>query len=323
MKKLLITENEKNRIKRLYGLITEQETGFCTAFNEESKTLIFDYDKIVESFSSSTDTLETVLSKINDEINTKAQKYKESGIPERTSCQMGLIQIRPGFKDKNVIVVDTKNHTIMIFDKDGNFIAKDVVLSGSNPQASGEMKDYVNMSAPERKEFLSKLLNKPINDITDKFVLDYEGGKSLNPAIYKTKEFTNWEKYGEGKNLGYLFGLNDETFSQALHSSVPTEKRLDALNKASKLIGSYTSSTVSDEYYKNVEGIDLTQSAGCLNLNPDFVKEYVSNLENAYVFNISESDENYYVKNITPLINEPDMCHSPQSLGGMTADNIG
>lgn len=323
MKKFLVTEDEKKRIKKLYGLITEEETKFCTTFNEESKNLVYDYDKIIESFSSATDTIETILTKINSEINAKAQKYRDAGITERTSCQMGLVQIRPGFKDKNLIVVDTKIHTIMIFDKDGNFIAKDALLSGADPQATGEMISYVDMTTSERRTFLSKLLNKPENEITNDFIIKYEGGRSLNPKIYKTKDFFNWSGFGTGKNMSYLYGLDDKKFSQALHSTVPKQERLDALNKASQILGSFSSSTVGDEYFTDTNNIDLTQSAGCLNLNPDFVKKYLTDLENAYVFNISETEENYYVQNVRPLLTDPNTCHSPQSLGGMTADNLG
>ena len=46
--RFIITESEKNSIRKLYGLITEVESTACTTFNEKSKNLVYDYNQIIE-----------------------------------------------------------------------------------------------------------------------------------------------------------------------------------------------------------------------------------------------------------------------------------
>ena len=65
----------------------------------------------------------------------------------------------------------------------------------------------------------------------------------------------------------------------------------------------------------------LELSSGCLNLSKDFIDKYALTIENSFLFNISEDQENYYVNNFTPLL-DATKCYSPQSVGGVNADNI-
>ena len=53
-KLFIITESERNDIRKLYGLLNEQSTTVCTPFNANSKNLVYDYDQIINSYSAIT-----------------------------------------------------------------------------------------------------------------------------------------------------------------------------------------------------------------------------------------------------------------------------
>jgi hypothetical protein len=93
------------------------------------------------------------------------------------------------------------------------------------------------------------------------------------------------------------------------------------LSAKSKVGTSSEQPNVKNDYMKDYDKSSLELSSGCLNLSKDFIDKYALTIENSFLFNISEDQENYYVKNFTPLMDDT-KCHSPQSVGGINADNI-
>ena len=135
-KLFIITESERNDIRKMYGLLNEQSTTVCTPFNANSKNLVYDYDQIISSYSALTNStdINVIFKKINEDINTNSTKYKLQKIPDRTACQIAFVKIRPQFTNKKIIITDSKNNLIYLFDENSNFVAKDPLLSGRSKQ---------------------------------------------------------------------------------------------------------------------------------------------------------------------------------------------
>lgn len=320
-RRFIITESEKNNIKRLYGLINEVESTACTTFNEKSKNLVYDYDQIIDNYSAITKAsdINVIFNKINEDINNNSAQYKAAGIPDRTSCQIAFVKIRPQFSGKKIIVTDSKNQLIYLFDENSNFVAKDPLLTGRDKQNT-QQKEIADMTFDEKKEYLRKTLKR---EPTDKEVLDL--ASFLNPGVYQTGTAINYPSYaGSDKNLSYLTKVSDNKLvGPAVHGVKPTQDRLTSLKNATSKIGSNSETpNVSDTYLKNVNTYNLELSSGCLNVNKDFIDKYSLTIENSFLFNISEDQENYYVNNFNPIIKDPTKCYSPQSLGAVNADNI-
>ena len=134
-KRFVITESEKNHIKNLYGIVTEQTENSCLKFDESSKTNVVDYDEIIAKYKTklNTDDLNVVFSGINNDIQLFATKLISDGVETYTACEMGLIAIRPRFRDKNIIIINSMRHTIYFFDKELNDVTPYEDLQ-KNPQ---------------------------------------------------------------------------------------------------------------------------------------------------------------------------------------------
>ena len=320
-KLFIITESERNDIRKMYGLLNEQSTTVCTPFNANSKNLVYDYDQIINSYSALTNStdINVIFKKINEDINTNSAKYKLEKIPDRTACQIAFVKIRPQFTNKKIIITDSKNNLIYLFDENSNFVAKDPLLSGRSKQNKLQ-KDIADMTFEEKKEYLRKTLKK---EPTDSQVMNL--ASFLNPGVYQAgTSVTNKSYAGSGTNINYLTKVSDgKQLDHAIHGVKPTKDRLNALSAATKTIGSKSETpNVSREYLQNVDSNGLELSSGCLNVNKEFIDKYSLTIENSFLFNISENQENYYVNNFNPLITDPTKCYSPQSLGAVNADNI-
>lgn len=319
--RFIITESEKNSIRKLYGLITEVESTACTTFNEKSKNLVYDYNQIIEMYSgiTSSSDINLIFNKINEDINKNSTQYKSAGIPDRTSCQIAFIKLRPQFVGKKIIVTDSKNQLIYLFDENSNFVAKDPLLTGRSKQISSE-KEIADMTYDEKKEYLKKILKR---EPTNAEIMNL--ASFLNPGVYKAGISVTEPSYaGSGTNINYLTKVSDgKQLDHAIHGVKPTQERLNALKNATSKIGSKSETpNVSDTYIKNIDSSGLELSSGCLNVNKEFIDKYSLTIENSFLFNISEDQENYYVNNFNPLITDPTKCYSPQSLGAVNADNI-
>ena len=319
--RFIITESERKGIRKLYGLITEVDTTACTTFNANSKNLVYDYDQIIERYSGITNSsdINLIFNKINEDINTNSAKYKLQEIPDRTACQIAFIKLRPQFVGKKIIVTDSKNNLIYLFKENSDFLAKDPLISGRSKQNKLQ-KDIADMTFEEKKEYLRKTLKK---EPTDSQVMNL--ASFLNPGVYQAgTSVTNKSYAGSGTNINYLTKVSDgKQLDHAIHGVKPTKDRLNALSAATSQIGSNSETpNVDSKYLQNVDSNGLELSSGCLNVNKEFIDKYSLTIENSFLFNISENQENYYVNNFNPLITDPTKCYSPQSLGAVNADNI-
>lgn len=321
-KLFIITESERNDIRKMYGLLNEQSTTVCTPFNANSKNLVYDYDQIISSYSALTNStdINVIFKKINEDINTNSTKYKLQKIPDRTACQIAFVKIRPQFTNKKIIITDSKNNLIYLFDENSNFVAKDPLLSGRSKQNKLE-KDIADMTFDEKKEYLTNKFKKvPTNSEVMNLA------SFLNPAVYKTGISVTDDRYaGSGTNINYLTKVsNDKLVGPAIHGVKDTDpKRVLAFKNATSQIETNSETpNVSPKYLQNVDSNGLELSSGCLNVNESFINKYSLTIQNSFLFNISEDKENYYVNNFNPLITDPTKCYSPQSLGGVNADNV-
>ena len=176
------------------------------------------------------------------------------------------------------------------------------------------------MTFDEKKEYLTNKFKKVP---TDSEVMNL--ASFLNPAVYKTGISVTDDRYaGSGTNINYLTKVSDDKLvGPAIHGVKRTPERINALTNASSQIGSNSETpNVDSKYLQNVDSNGLELSSGCLNVNKEFIDKYSLTIENSFLFNISENQENYYVNNFNPLITDPTKCYSPQSLGAVNADNI-
>ena len=318
--RFILTESDRSDIRKLYGLLNEETTTPCTLFNEKSKNLVYDYDQIITSYSASTklNDLNLIFNKINEDINANSTKYKSQGIPDRTSCEIAFVKLRPQFQGKKIIVVDSLNQLIYLFDENSNFVAKDPIITGKSDQVSSE-KQLADMTYDEKKEYLKNILKREptSNEI-------YNLASFLNPGAYKTGIAVTEPSYaGSGKNISYLRKVEDDKLvGPAIHGVKPTKERLKALKNAVSKIGTSSENpNVSKEYSTNYNKSQLELSSGCLNITKEFVDKYALTISNSFLFNISEDQENYYVMDWSPVI-DATKCFSIEGIGGKSVDNL-
>jgi hypothetical protein len=294
-KRFVITESEKNHIKNLYGIVTEQTENSCLKFDESSKTNVVDYDEIIAKYKTklNTDDLNVVFSGINNDIQLFATKLISDGVETYTACEMGLIAIRPRFRDKNIIIINSMRHTIYFFDKELNDVTpyEDLqkkspipIITGREKQAtSDEFKKFNLLNFEERRAYIAKYKNKKVSDVSDKEVFEFSGGASLNPGIYTTSNLS--------VPYTYLKTLDGKLLSQAIHKVLNDPERKDALIKAKDR----TIFDLDDESINKSSNL----SSGCINV-PEWVinnPKYQELMKiPSYVFNLADIGS-YYVQN--------------------------
>lgn len=313
-------------------------TSLCQVITPKSD--IKDLNQIVDSWKKSYPEVEPY-ALINRMINKYAESYKLQGIPQRTSCELGLIKIRLGYKDKNLFVVDSLNKLIYLYDNLGKFIAKSEIISGKNKQSldpktvatallswnqSAEKsgfkwvpnKGYVDTTGNNR-EYSEDIIFSNINKEKTRF---------LPKGIYTTASSLEDEKSFAGKedNVLSLFKDNKE-IAQAIHGYYVEQPRSEALKKAEQVLSNPNDPKVGQEFLNlvNKGGVNLSQSYGCINVPNNFLEYLRKYGTNSYVFNIGEDSENYLVNNTENYFNKmmnSQSCPSPQSLGAMTLDSI-
>jgi hypothetical protein len=273
---------------------------------------------------------------LNDRINSFAEIFINQGIPTRTACEVALNKNRTKFKDKNQIVVDSLNKLIYVFDKDGNFIARDVIISGAHKQSKDPeiiAKSYLDWyGTAEAEGFRYDPITREFIDETGKgrkYTSDFfydsiekRGTRFLPADIYTTSELQSDSDYYIGKdNLVDLTSLAGKP-SVALHTFFVEPPRIEALKKAKELLSKPNDPKVSQEFLDAVFAgkINLSQSYGCINVTPEFLPTLRKYIPNSYVFNISEDENNYLVQNaenyFDKTLDKPN-CPSPKSMGGI------
>lgn len=278
---------------------------------------------------------------INTKMNTLSKSYTSQGIPQRTACELALIQIRPGYKDKNVFVVDTLNKLIYLYGSNGKFIAKDVIISGKNKQSIDPAviakslltwneqakklgfewkggQGYMDTTGKNRK-YDSELIYADTDKSKTRFLPKgiYVTGPSIN---------SNPEYAGKEQNILSLYDGN-KSLAQAIHGYYLEQPRTQALEKAKSVLSNPNDPKVGKDFMNLVSkgGVNLSQSYGCINLTKRFL-EYIRKYgADSYVFNLGEDKENYLVDNspnyFDKMINSAG-CPSPKSLGAVPTDPV-
>jgi peptidoglycan hydrolase-like protein with peptidoglycan-binding domain len=298
------------------------------------KSDLKDLTQIVQYWSKAYPKVETY-GLINRMINRHANNYKAKGIPERTSCEIALIQVRPGYKDKNGFILDSKNKLLYLFDREGSFIAKTQVITGKNKQSqdpkvianalmiwsekAGKLgfkwengKGYVDTTGKNRKYHHDLVYDASSKNKT----------KFLPKGIYTTSTKIKDDKdyAGQKQNLIHLTDGLGREIAQAIHGYYIEQPRTQALNKAKEVLSNPDNPEVGNEFLKLVSGnrVNLSQSYGCINIPENFLGYLREYGQNSYVFNMGEDQENYLVNNTQNYFNKmtsSESCPSPQSLG--------
>ena len=330
-----ILEQHKNRINE--QLLNQKNTSFCPIISKNSKT-IEDVNTIILVWGG-----EQI---VNNLLNQTAKKFNSYGIPQRISCQLSLNKLRPNYKDKNTIIVDSLQKLVYVFDKNNNFVGKDVMISGFNKQSNDAKKIAQALLSWEeacKKEGFVWREKIGYVDVTGKgrkydpnIIYDAvnKGGTRFLPSgIYQTGKKTNSDEhyFGGKNNVLYLFkGSNEDLnkeISIAIHGYYNEQPRKLALDQAQKLLSNTTDPNVSKEFLDAVSAgkFNLSQSYGCINISEKFLPILQKYMPNSYVFAISEDENNYLVDNSDLFFKknqESSICPSPNEFGGKIQNNI-
>jgi len=316
----------------------ETVTSLCQVIKPNSD--ISDLSQIVSSWKQKYPNVETY-GLINRTLNKHATSYKTYGIPTRISCEVALLQIRPGYANKNAIIVDTLNKLLYIFNSSGQFIAKTVIISGGDKQSLDPVK--VARSLLTWEEQANKLGFKWVDakgyvDITGKgreynSDLVYNDTKNtsarfLPKGIYTTSGslHSDSEYAGTTSNVLSLFKDNKE-IAQAIHGYYIEQPRTLAISKAEQVLSNPNDQNVSNEFMSLVSNgsVNLSQSYGCFNVPLSFMSYLREYAPNSYVFNIGEDKVNYLVNDTNKFFDKmmnSTSCPSPKSLGAIPISDL-
>lgn len=291
----------------------------------------------------STFTEDKIYTHINLLVNSLSRVFTSQGIPKEISCEMALNHIRPGYHDKNLIVVDTYNKLLYVFDKSGKFINKTEVISGKNKQSVDPKviaKALMTWHEQVEKIGFKWVMGKGYIDQTgkgrkydDELVYantDENNLRFLPKGIYTTsnKTHSDPEYAGKKNNMLSLFDGNTE-ISQAIHGYYVEAPRIKALSAAKKVISAPNDPRIGQEFLKLVRGgnVNLSQSYGCINVPESFLPILNKYVVDSYVFSIGEDRQNYLVqtdnvKNYFDKMTNSESCPSPISVGAIPLENV-
>jgi peptidoglycan hydrolase-like protein with peptidoglycan-binding domain len=273
---------------------------------------------------------------INSIMNKYASSYVAQGIPQRTACEIALIQLRPQYKDKNVFIVDTLDKLMYLYGKDSQFIAKTDIISGTNKQSVDpktiakslmtwdEEVTSLGFKWVDGKGYVDQTgKNRKYNDELVYSNIDKNKARFLPKGIYTTKsEIGNHKGYaGDAQNVLYL-AQGNKGIAQAIHGYYVEQPRTAALKKAAQVLSNPNNKKVSKEFMDLVssKSVNLSQSYGCINVPENFLPYLRKYGPNSYVFNMGEDKQNYLVQNTTNYFDKmmnSESCPSPQSLGAI------
>lgn len=315
-------------------------TKFCPTINGAS-TQIYDINGIYNYYVKQLNkTGNSVWTYVNNEIEKKALNYNKTIKDDRISCQIALNCVRPLVRNFNLIVVDTLQQLIYLFGPQGNFIAKDAIISGKNKQ-SVDPKIVANTlltweEAAQKNGF--KWVNgKGYVDQTgknrkydDEIIYDWidKNKTRFTPAgVYGFgKEETSSEYAGGSYNIRSLVKGNKE-IANAIHGYYKEQPRIQALKAARNYLGDITNPEAKKQFQDAVSSgkLNLDMSYGCINLSVEFLNILKKYWGSAKVYVISESSTNYLVNNPVEYFDKnmnSQSCPSPQALGADMASNF-
>ena len=332
-----LTSPTSNSINKSTSVKT-QSTGSCQVITP--KTDIKDLNQIVSFWKKQYPNNETY-SLINRVLNRHAESFKSQGIPPRTACEIALIKIRPGYKDKNAFIIDTLNKILYLYNAKGEFIAKTQIISGKNKQSTDPKviaKSLLTWSEQAKKLGFEWVNGKGYVDKSGKnrkydpeiIYADTDKSKTrfLPKGIYTTAGSleSNAEYAGKTQNLLSLVDSNKE-LAQAIHGYYIEQPRIEALRKAQQVLSNPNDKKVSQEFMDLVSNkkVNLSQSYGCINLPENFIPYLRKYGPNSYVFNMGEDLQNYLVSNTENYFDKmqnSESCPSPQSLGAVEVSAV-
>lgn len=279
---------------------------------------------------------------INGFMAKYSKTYQAQGIPQRICCELALIKLRPGYKNKNVFVLDTALKQLYLYDKTGKFIAKTTVISGGDKQKTDpkaiaqaliswedEAKQVGFEFDYSKGEYIDKTGKGRKYDPELVYAHTKKTGSRFLPKdIYTTTSLSSDDEYaGKENNVLSLKTSGGDIISQAIHGYYIEKPRTEALKKAKEFMSRPNDPKISQELMDLVLGgkANLSQSYGCINVPPNFLEYLRKYGENSYVFNMGEDKQNYLVDN-TPnffdkMINSQG-CPSPRSLGATPISDI-
>lgn len=318
--------------------------GFCQKITKNSSD-IKDLPSIIKSYQSKYTTFseDKIFAQLNMELNIWSTSYTNQGIPKEISCEMALNHIRPGYKDKNLVVVDTYNKLLYVFDKDGKFIGKTVIISGKHEQSLDpkviarslltwdEQANKLGFTYKSGVGYVDKTgKGRKYSDDLIYADTDKSKGRFLPKGIYTTSKGTTSDSIYAGKqnNVVSLFDGNKE-ISQAIHGYYLEQPRTQALAAAKKVLSNPNDPSIGKEFLKLVQGgkVNLEQSGGCFNVPTEFLPILRKYVVNSYVFNIGEDRKNYLVQsdkveNYFDKMMSSDSCPSPESVGAVPLEGL-
>lgn len=332
----VITENEKKEILGMYNLINEQnENTFpgCQRITESS-TNIVGLKQISDLYSNDWE-------KINATLNYYASFYYKTIKEVRMSCEAALVCLRPIENRKNVIIVDTKTQFIYLFGPYVKFIAKDAIISGGDKQSTDPKvlaSSINNWNSLVEKAGFKLVGNKYVDNTgqnrvySPKIVYDFLKDNNMRytvPGMYGLGKTGSDKHYAGGsQNIKNLVNFDGAILANAIHGYMKTDtKRGEALDAAKKYLNDVNNPEAKQEFLDAVSlgNLNLDLSNGCINITEEFLTILREYWDNAMVFVMSESDDNYLVKNTKNYFNKVlynNACPSPQSIGAESLDNF-
>ena len=341
--KTVNTSNNNNTVKK-EGTTQKVLEGNCQIITKNStdiKNLSGLYNLYKSKYSTFTE--DKIYTHINSLVNSWSRVFTSQGIPKEISCEMALNHIRPGYHDKNLIVVDTYNKLLYVFDKSGKFINKTEVISGKNKQSVDPKviaKALMTWEEEVEKLGFKWVIGKGYIDQTGKgrkydpelvyADTDKNNLRFLPKGIYTTSSTTSSDPEYAGKknNFVSLFDGNKE-ITQAIHGYYVEAPRTEALKAAKKVISAPNDPKIGQEFLKLVRGgsVNLSQSYGCINVPESFLPILNKYVVDSYVFSIGEDRQNYLVqtdnvKNYFDKMTNSESCPSPISVGAIPLENV-
>jgi len=271
---------------------------------------------------------------------SEAGKMMSKGIPQRTSCEISFIKLRPKFSNKSFFVFDGSQNLMYLFDKSGNFVAKTYVLDGADAQSQDSKKiaqalwtwqqQVESMGFkydPKQQRYLDKTPKKRVysHDLVYD-AIDKNDTRFFPKGIYSVFNIASNDEYAGGKNnMFQVETLDGKKIAQAIHGFYNEPARVVALEQLKTKMGSSASpksSSVPQEFISMVEKYNQTQkynkSYGCINVPTDFLNIAKPYAKGAMLFVIGETKANYLVQNSNTFfekMGDAENCSDPTSVG--------
>ena len=279
--------------------------------------------------------------KLEVNYQPEAIKLRKLGIPQRTSCEISFIKLRPEFTKKPFFVVDTRENLIYLFGTDGQFVAKSYTLDGAHGQSQDAKKiaqalmtfeeemTSIGLSWDSKTRKYKDSKGKTVENYTDRFYdnIDKIGARFFPKGIYSIHNLSTDKEYaGGGNNIFNIKTLDGKQISQAIHGFYNEPPRVEALQRLKSKMGkSFNPENPNvpqefiDEVTKYLNTSKYNRSYGCINVPVDFLekaKPYAK--QKPMVFIIGETENNYLVNNSDDFFNkmgQGEDCVNPAKLG--------